>query len=111
MACVSCLEGKQTGNAQSKQDSGARSPIYRIGGVICSDLKVPMTPQDRLCNRYLVNFIYHKNNYCRVFLARTNDATAKQFEAFLVHFEKIFGFKIHVLRTDGGGEYSNVDLF
>ena len=70
-----------------------------------------MTPQDRLGNRYLVNFVDHKSNYCRVFLARTKDAAAKQFEAFLVHFEKLFGFKVHVLRTDGGREYANVDLF
>ena len=111
MACVSCLEGKQTRNAQAQMDSGANSPIDRIGGVICSDLKGPMTPQDRLQNRYLVNFIDHKSNYCRVFLARTKDAAAKKFEAFLIHFERLFGFKIHVLRTDGGGEYANIDLF
>uniref|UniRef100_A0AAV1VI54 Integrase catalytic domain-containing protein n=2 Tax=Peronospora matthiolae TaxID=2874970 RepID=A0AAV1VI54_9STRA len=111
MACVSCLEGKQKRNAQSQQDSGKNSPIDRIGGVICSDLKGPMTPRDRLGNRYLVNFVGHKSNYCRVFLARTKDAAARQFEAFLVHFEKIFGFKVHVLRTDGGREYANVDLF
>ena len=86
MACVSCLDGKQTRNAQSQKDSGANSPIDRIGGVICSDLKDPMTPQDRLGNRYMVNFIDLKSIYCRVFLARTKDAAAKQCEAFLVHF-------------------------
>uniref|UniRef100_A0AAV1TQL3 Integrase catalytic domain-containing protein n=1 Tax=Peronospora matthiolae TaxID=2874970 RepID=A0AAV1TQL3_9STRA len=111
MACVSCLEGKQTRNAQSQQDSGKHSPIDRIGGVICSDLKSPTTPRDRLGNRYLVSFLDHKSDYCRVFLAHTKDAAAKQFEAFLVHFEKLFGFKVHVLRTDGGREYANVDLF
>uniref|UniRef100_A0AAV1T9S2 Uncharacterized protein n=1 Tax=Peronospora matthiolae TaxID=2874970 RepID=A0AAV1T9S2_9STRA len=110
MACVSCLEGKQTRKAQSQQDSGKHSTIDRIGGVICSDLKGPMTPRDRLGNRYLVNFVDHKSNYCRVLLARTKDAAAKQFEAFLVHFEKLFGFKVHVLLTDGGREYANVDL-
>uniref|UniRef100_A0AAV1U887 Integrase catalytic domain-containing protein n=1 Tax=Peronospora matthiolae TaxID=2874970 RepID=A0AAV1U887_9STRA len=111
MACVSCLEGKQTRNAQSHLDSGKHSLIDRIGGVICSDLKGPMTPRDLLGNCYLVNFVDRKSNYCRVFLARTKDAAAKQFEAFLVHFEKLFGFKVHVLRTDGGREYANVDLF
>ena len=69
-----------------------------------------MTPQNRLGNRYIVSFIDHKSNYCRVFLARTKDAAAKQFEAFLVHFERLFRFKVHVLRTDGGGKYANVDL-
>ena len=33
-ACVSCMEGKQTRNAQQQQDSGMNSPIDRIGGVI-----------------------------------------------------------------------------
>lgn len=111
MTCVSCLEGKQTRKTQSQQDSGTNSPIDRIGGVICSDLKGPMTPQDRLGNQYMVNFIDHKSNYCRVFLACTKDAAAKQFEGFLVHFEKLFYVKVHVLRTDGGGEYAIVDLF
>ena len=51
MACVSCLEGKQTRNTQSQQDSVTNSPIDRINGVICSDLNGSMTPQDRLNNR------------------------------------------------------------
>uniref|UniRef100_H3GBI0 CCHC-type domain-containing protein n=1 Tax=Phytophthora ramorum TaxID=164328 RepID=H3GBI0_PHYRM len=51
------------------------------------------------------------SNYCHVFLARTQDAAVKLFEHFLVYFEKEFDCKIHVLRTDSGGEYENVDLF
>uniref|UniRef100_A0AAV1UJY9 GAG-pre-integrase domain-containing protein n=1 Tax=Peronospora matthiolae TaxID=2874970 RepID=A0AAV1UJY9_9STRA len=78
MACVSCLEGKQTRNARSQQDSGKPSTIDRIGGVICSDLKGLMALQDRLGNLHLVNFVDHKSNYCRVFLSRTKDAAAKQ---------------------------------
>jgi hypothetical protein len=70
-----------------------------------------MTPRDRLKNRYMVNFVDHKTNYCRVFLAKTKDAAAKQFEHFLTFFEKRFDCRIHVLRTDSGGEYQNVDLF
>ena len=56
-----------------------------------------MTPRSRLFNQYLVNFIDRKSNYCRVFLSCTKDAVAKQFEAFLVYFEKRFGFNVHVL--------------
>ena len=70
-----------------------------------------MTPKDRLGNRYLVNFIDHKSNYCRVFLAPTKAKAAKKFEHFLAFFERRFNCRIHVLRTDGGGEYANVDLF
>ncbi|KAE9174481.1 hypothetical protein PF004_g26649 [Phytophthora fragariae] len=109
--CLTCAEGKKTKNRRSKKDTGAHSPIDRVGGAICSDLKGPMTPKDRLGNRYMINFVDFKSNYCRVFLARTKDAAAKLFEHFLVYFEKEFDCKIHVLRTDSGGEYENVDLF
>ena len=69
MACVSCMEGKQTRSNQSQHDSGSNSSIDRVEDVICSDLKGSMTPQDRLGNRYLINFVDHKSNYCRTFLA------------------------------------------
>ena len=70
-----------------------------------------MTPKDQLGNRYLVNFIDHKSNYCRVFLVTTKDKAAKKFDHFLEFFERRFNCRIHVLRKDGGGEYANVDLF
>ena len=75
------------------------------------DLKGPMTPRDRLGNRYLTNFVDHKSNHCRVFLAKTKDRSAKKFGHFLAFFERRFNCRVHVLRTDGGGEYENVDLF
>ena len=66
-------------------DKHALPPPYReSGGVIRSDLKGPMTPIDRLGNRYLVNFVDHKSNYCRVFLEPTKDKAAKKFEHFLI---------------------------
>ena len=67
MKCLACAKGKQVKGAQSKKYTGTNSPIDVIGGVICSDLKGPMTPRDRLGNRYLVNFIDHRSNYCRLF--------------------------------------------
>ena len=90
MACVSCMEGKQTRNTQPQQDSGENAPTDRIGGVICPELKSPMKPQERLKNRYLINFVDHKNSYCKIFLAQMKDAAAKQFERFLTYFEKRF---------------------
>ena len=109
--CITCAEGKQTRGNQSQKDSGRNAPINRIGGVICSDLKGPITPTDRNGNRYMVNFIDYKTNYCRVFLAKTKDQAAKKFEHFLAWFERRFDCRIQVLRTDGGLEYKNVDLF
>jgi len=81
--CLTCAQGKQTKNAQSRRDTGANSPIDVIGGVICSDLKGPVTPRDRLGNRFMVNFIDHRSNYCRIFLAKTKDVAALGLHGFL----------------------------
>ncbi len=109
--CMTCAEDKQTKKKQSKKDSGENSPIDRIGGVIYSDLKGPMTPVDRENNRYLINIIGHKTNYYRIFLAKTKDEAAKKFEYFVGHIERRFDCRVRVLRTDGGGGYANIDLF
>jgi hypothetical protein len=107
---MTCAEGKQTKNRKPKKDSGTNSPIDRVGGVICSDLKGPITPVDREHNRYLVNFFGNHTNYCRIFLAKTKDEAAKNFLNFVGHFERRFDCRIQVLRTDGGGKYANIDL-
>ena len=109
--CLTCAQGKQTKNRQSTKDTGINAPTDRIGGVICSDLKGPMTPKDRLGNRYMINFVDHKTNYCRIFLAKTKDQAAKRFEHFVSFFENQFNCRVRILRTDGGLEYNNVDNF
>ncbi|KAG4053825.1 hypothetical protein PC123_g11022 [Phytophthora cactorum] len=102
--CLTSAQGKQTKTRQLTKATGTHAPIDRIGGVICSDLKGPMTPRDRLGNRYMINFVDHRSNYCRVFLAKTNGSSAKQFEHFLVWLEAEFDCRMHALRTDSGGE-------
>ena len=111
VSCSTCAHGKQSKNRQPTQDTGANSPIDRIDGVICSNLKGPMTPRDRLGNRYMINFVDHKSNYVKIFLARNKDQEAKFIEKFLVFFEKRFNCRAQVLCTDSDGEYANVDLF
>jgi hypothetical protein len=91
---MTCAEGKHTKSKQSKKDSGEHSPIDRLGGVICSDLKGPITPVDREKNRYLVNFVDHKTNYCRIFLAKTKDEAARKFLNFVGHFERRFDCRV-----------------
>ena len=81
------------------------------GGVVCFDLKGLVTPRDRLGNRYMVNFIDHRTNYCRVFLAKSRDVAAQKFKHFMAFFERQFDCRIHVLRTDGGVEYRTLGLF
>ena len=46
-----------------------------------------------------------------MFLARTKDAAAKNFEHFLAFFERHFECHIAFLRTNGGVDYQNVYLF
>lgn len=65
--------------APKKKGTGAHSPIDRIVEVICSNLNGPMTR-----NRYLVRGMNHQSNYCRVFLACTNDRVANAFEHLTV---------------------------
>jgi hypothetical protein len=86
--CMICAKGKQTKNRQPKKENGTNLPIHRVGGVICSDLKGPITPVDREHNRYLINFVDHHTNYCRIFLAKTKDDAAKKFLNFVGRFEK-----------------------
>jgi hypothetical protein len=58
--CIPCAEGKQARNKQPRPDSGEHAPTDVPGGIICSDLKGPMSPADRLGNKYMVNFVDHK---------------------------------------------------
>lgn len=88
------------------QDTVANSPIERIG-----TQKNPMTPRDRLGNRYIVNLVDHKSNYANLFLAHTKVKAAKFFKDFFVHFDKRFDCRTHVLRTDSGGEFAKDNLF
>lgn len=77
-SCITCVHGKQSKHEQSKKDS----PIDRIGGSICIELKDPMTPPDRCGGRYMINFVDHSSNYCRVFVARKKDLAPTVFEHF-----------------------------
>jgi hypothetical protein len=71
--CIVYAEGRQTRNNQAKTGFRNQHTINRIGGVFCSDLKGPITPTDRNGNRYMINFIDYKTNYCRAFLIKTKD--------------------------------------
>ena len=86
--CLACAQGKQTKNRQLVKDTGMNSPIDVIGSVICSELKGPMTPHYRQANRYMVNFIDHQTNYYRIFLAKTKDVAAQNFNHFMAFFER-----------------------
>ena len=109
--CLDCAEGKKTNQSQSKRDTGANSPIDGIGGFNFSDLNGPITPTDRLGNRYMVNFIDHRSIYCWLFLAKSKDAAALKFNLFMASFEREFNFKVHVLRNVCGGEYNTLNIF
>jgi hypothetical protein len=78
--CVTCAEGKQTKSSHQKRDTGANSPIDQPGGVICSDIKGPMSPPNRFDNRYMVVFVDHYSNYTRVFLAKEKNFAADKFQ-------------------------------
>ncbi|KAE9109858.1 hypothetical protein PF010_g11388 [Phytophthora fragariae] len=82
--CLTCAQGKQSCVNKSRKDTGKNAPVDKIGGVICSDIKGPMSPQDRNGNRYLINFVNHSSNYLRVLMAKNKVEATKKFEHFLV---------------------------
>ncbi|KAE8970085.1 hypothetical protein PR001_g27118 [Phytophthora rubi] len=69
-----------------------------------------MSPTDRLGNKYMTNSIDHRTSYCRVFLAKTKDATAQKIKHFMAFFGLQFNCRTHVLKTDSGDEYQTLDL-
>nr|CCA19526.1 AlNc14C73G4952 [Albugo laibachii Nc14] len=98
--CLTCAQGKQSKKNQSKKDTGKNAPNDKLGGVIGSDIKGPVTPRDRHGNRYLINFVDYSTNYVRLFVAKNKIEATKNVEHFLHYFEKRFNC-IHVLRTYG----------
>ncbi|KAE9023308.1 hypothetical protein PR001_g12949 [Phytophthora rubi] len=80
---LTCVQGQQSRVNQSRKDTGKNWPVDKIGGVICSNIKGPMSPRDRNGNRYLINFVDHSSNYVRVFMAKNKiEATKKNVEDF-----------------------------
>ena len=59
----------------------------------------------------MINFVIYKSNYCLICLARMKDVAAKKFEHFMACFKRKFERSIAVIRTYGGGEHQNVDIF
>uniref|UniRef100_A0AAV1TNM8 Integrase catalytic domain-containing protein n=1 Tax=Peronospora matthiolae TaxID=2874970 RepID=A0AAV1TNM8_9STRA len=83
--CISCAQGNQTKKAQSRKDTGANS----------EQMTPPMRSIVQLLSR----------------LPRLNEGQGREeVRTFLAFFERQFECRIHVLRTDGGAEYANVDL-
>lgn len=59
----------------------------------------------------MIDFAAHASNYRRVLVARKKEFAARMFEHCYTFFERSLDCKVHILRTDGGGEYRNVDMF
>lgn len=59
----------------------------------------------------MVNFIDHRTNYCRVFLAKMNDVATLKLKYFMAFFERQFNYRTQVLRTDEESDYCTLNLF
>ena len=44
-------------------------------------------------------------------MAKSKDAAVLKFRLFMASFEQNVSYKVHVMRTDGGGEYKTLDVF
>ncbi|KAE9338291.1 hypothetical protein PF008_g12135 [Phytophthora fragariae] len=86
---LTCVQGQQSRVNQSRKDTGKNWPVDKIGGVICSNIKGPMSPRDRNGNRYLINFVDHSTNYVRAFMAKNKIEATKKVEHFPVFLEEV----------------------
>ncbi|CAH0492883.1 unnamed protein product [Peronospora farinosa] len=57
-------------------------------------------PKDRMRNRYLVNFVDHKSNYCRVFLARNKQRKISSTSCRSLKSVSIDGFMSFKLKVE-----------
>nr|CCA19000.1 AlNc14C61G4457 [Albugo laibachii Nc14] len=81
--CLTSALDKKTRLPQPKQVPDESAPMDRVEGVLCSDLKDPITPRARGGIMYLVDIVDDKTNYCSVFLAKTKDQASQNFRQSL----------------------------
>lgn len=81
-----------------------------VEAVICRELNGLMTPLDRTGKRNMVNFVDHRSSYSRSSLRGQGPCWA-DFWAVSDFFRVRFSCKVYISRTDGGGEYRNVEIF
>lgn len=107
IACVDCLNGKQTRSPIPKQVLWrANQPLELIYSDICG----PITPTSNSGKRYFLSFIDDYSRKAWVYLLSEKSEALESFKIFKKMVEAEANLSIKCLRTDRGGEYTSTDF-
>ena len=105
--CNSCLIGKQTALPYpDKSKFRAQKPLELIHADLCG----PITPCTMGGNRYIFLLVDDFSRYMWVYLLKTKDQAFEYFKRFKLKAETETKFKLGILRTDRGGEFTSKDF-
>ncbi|KAJ0621560.1 putative RNA-directed DNA polymerase [Helianthus annuus] len=105
--CEGCLISKQTRKPFPKETTWrASKPLELVHADLCG----PITPQTIGGNRFFMLIV---DDYCRfmwVYFLKTKDEAFSNFKKFKVKAEKNNKYKVGMLRTDRGGEFTSKEF-
>jgi len=105
--CDSCLAGKQRRLPFPKKASYCAGDILEI---VHGDLCGPITPATHGERRYFLLLVDDCSRYMWLHLLSSKDEAPAAIMAFQAQVETETGKKLHVLRTDRGGEFTSVEF-
>jgi hypothetical protein len=105
--CEGCIYGKQCRKPFTESKT-QRILMELVHSDILGPIKVPSLNKAR----YVLIFIEHRSRYPKCYFLRNKSAETilKHFKEYKAWAENITGQKIKILRTDGGGEYINLQM-
>lgn len=105
--CECCLKGKLARNPFSQViERKSQQPLDIVHTDLCGPMENP-TPSG---NKYFMTMIDDYSRFCVVFLLKSKSESASKIEEYVRWTENIFGRKVRIVRSDGGGEYTAESL-
>ncbi|GAU30308.1 hypothetical protein TSUD_385290 [Trifolium subterraneum] len=105
--CEECVQAKQPKSSFSKDAERRTKDLLEI---VYSDVCGPLQVNSLGGNKYFVTFIDNHSRKLWTYLINKKSEVLEVFKRFKSLVERQSGFKIKVLRTDGGGEYMSSEF-
>ncbi|KAH9120173.1 hypothetical protein AeMF1_007522 [Aphanomyces euteiches] len=104
--CSGCAEAKLSRKPTPKFSSRK----WKLGELIHSDLKGPMSTPSVSGARYYVSYIEEVSGHAWIKFLKTKDEQDAAFREYTAWFDRQTGVKLKCLRLDNGGEYLSVSF-
>ena len=108
--CPGCLAGKSHRNPiPTEATHRASRPLQIVHSDLCGPIQLTDADGKVGPKQYIITFIddYSRFAWVGITADKTAETTLSTFVRYKVWAERYTGFKIQLLRTDGGGEYIN----